>query len=396
MTKFDSVSEAWSPQTRLVHLGRASIEGAVNPPVVRASTILFPDYDSFLGRKAVPTRYGLHGTHTQAQLAAVLTDLEAAEGTVLCGSGLAAVTLALTSFVQTGDDVLMVDSVYTPTRRWCENYMKRMGISVRFYPPTRTSVLEELLTDRTRVVFCESPGSLTFEIQDLPAIAALARSRNLVTICDNTWSAGLFCQPLALGIDVSLQAGTKYVAGHSDILMGFLSARGAALSTLRAAVRERGDQLASDDAYLALRGVRTLAARLQYQAQSSLAVGHYLEHHPLVKRLLHPAFPSHPQHALWARDFKGTSSLFAFTLPERGEAALRSFLESLSLFGMGYSWGGFESLITPCFRNGAFLDGTRAYADLASDEVLIRIYVGLESPEDLIADLERGLACYLP
>ncbi|TCO80354.1 cystathionine beta-lyase [Plasticicumulans lactativorans] len=373
--------------TLLSHTGTAGPEGhgLVNPPVARASTILFPSLDALEGRTPVRMTYGRHGTATHAALAEALTALEGGAGTLLVPSGLAACALALQALVRAGDHVLVADSVYAPTRVFCNEVLARFGVETTYYDPLIGAGIAGLLRPNTRLVFCESPGSQTFEVQDLPAIVAAAHAAGARVAVDNTWGAGYWHKPLALGADVSIQAVTKYIGGHSDLLMGALICNEATLGPLRAQLRWQGNNVSADDAALALRGLRTLGVRLRQHQAGGLAVAQWLRAQPQVARVLHPALPDDPGHALWRRDFSGACGLFGVELRRRHRAGLAALLEGLELFGMGYSWGGFESLIVPAHP----LRSVRRWEGAGT---LLRLHVGLEDPADLIADLAAGLA----
>ena len=381
--------------TRLVHGGRGPgfSDGIVNPPVMRASTILFDncaDLEAANGDPDAGLYYGRRGTPTQWALEDALTALEpGAAGTKLFASGVAAITTALLAVVKTGDHVLITDSAYEPTRLFADQMLKRMGITTQYFDPGIGAGIEALMLPNTTAILLESPGSLTFEIQDVPAITAVARARGVVTMLDNTWATALRMQPLALGCDISLQALTKYVAGHSDVMMGSATATKALLPRLKAATYRLGHTVSPDDAALALRGLRTLGVRLDRQEASALAIALWLEAQPAVDRVLHPALPSHPGHALWQRDFAGASGLFSFVLKHGNRHQLGALIDDLALFGIGFSWGGFESLALPIR-----MDGCRSVITLPFAGPIVRLSIGLEDPDDLIADLAQGLARY--
>ncbi|WP_426164581.1 cystathionine beta-lyase [Sandarakinorhabdus sp. DWP1-3-1] len=381
--------------TRLVHAGRGPgfSDGIVNPPVWRASTILFDSCADLEAANASPDAqlyYGRRGTPTQWALEDALTALEpGAAGTKLFPSGVAAIATALLAVVKTGDHVLITDSAYEPTRLFADQVLKRMGITTQYFDPAIGAGIETLLRAETSVILLESPGSLTFEIQDVPAITAIARARGIVTMLDNTWATPLRMQPLALGCDISIQALTKYVGGHSDLMMGSATATKALLPRLKAATYRLGHTVSPDDAALALRGLRTLAVRLDRQEASALQVARWLAAQPAVDRVLHPALPSHPGHDLWRRDFSGSSGLFAFVLKRGTRRQLAALIDDLQHFGIGFSWGGFESLALP-----VRLDGCRSVTTLPFTGPFVRLSIGLEDPGDLIADLDAGLRRY--
>ncbi|SOB79756.1 cystathionine beta-lyase [Sphingomonas guangdongensis] len=382
--------------TRVVRAGRRAewTQGIVNPPVWRASTIL---YDSVADLRANGGRdthhrlfYGRRGTPTQWSLADALTELEpGAEATFLYPSGVAAIAAALLSVLSPGDELLLVDSAYDPTRNLANGLLKRMGIATRFYDPLIGEEIAELIGPSTRAIFLESPGSLTFEVQDIPAIVAVAKERGIVTLLDNTWATPLRLPALALGIDLSILAGTKYVGGHSDVMLGSVTATPARWPALRDTSYQLGQTVSPDDAFLGSRGLRTMALRLDRHAESALAVARWLADRPEVARVLHPALPDCPGSSIFHRDFRGGAGLFAFELAGGGEGARAALIDALALFGIGYSWGGFESLAIPV--DPARL---RTAVPWQGQGPLVRLSIGLEDAADLIADLEQGLAAW--
>ncbi|MCR6643366.1 MAG: cystathionine beta-lyase [Terricaulis sp.] len=379
---------ALSLETRLALAGRdpARSEGAVNPAIHRASTLLFDDPDDLYGK---PNKtYALEGMAVQEALRDALVAVEGGAGATLAPSGLGACTLALLTLAKDGGEMLVADSVYGPTRRFCDTMLRRFGVRTRYYDPRIGGDIAALITDQTCGIFLESPGSGAFELQDAPAIAAAARARGAPTVIDNTWSAGVYFKPFAHGIDLSVQALTKYQAGHSDAFMGaVLSATPEWDNRVRTAYKQLGLGAGPDDAYLVLRGMRTLLLRLERQGAAALEIARWLEAHPKVARVIHPALESHPDHAIWKRDFSGASGLFAFELqPGVSAERLRAMLQSLALFGMGFSWGGYESLIAPVNVNV-----TRTASRWAPAGETIRVSIGLENPADLRADLEQAL-----
>lgn len=377
--------------TRLAHLGNDPRDffGFVNPPVVHASTVLFPDAAAMEGRAQKYT-YGIRGTPTTDALAAAIDALEGAAGTILVPSGLAAVTVPLLAFLGSGDHLLVTDSVYHPTRHFADTMLKRMGVAVEYYDPRIGAGIAASLRPNTRVVFTESPASNTFEVQDIPAIAAAAHAGGALVMMDNTWATPLLFKPLDHGVDVSIHAATKYPAGHSDVLLGTVSANSATWPALREGFFSLGCCAGPDDVYQVHRGLRTMGVRLQRHGESALALARWLEEQPGVARVLHPALESHPDHPLWKRDFQGSSGIFSVVLAGGGKAEAHAFLDALRLFGLGYSWGGFESLAVHVTLAG------RTVFTILYEGPIIRLQVGLEDVADLRADLERALAASRP
>lgn len=375
------------PETRLAHAGRdpALYDGAVNPPVHRATTLVIDEVDQLYGTRQT---YALDGMAVHTALEAALVALEGGAGATLVPSGLAAVTLALLAVVKTGDEILVTDAAYKPTRRFCERFLARIGVSTRFYDPRIGAGIADLITDKTSAIFVESPGSLTFEVQDVPAIVAAAQPRGVTTILDNTWSAGLYLKPFALGVDISIQALSKYQGGHNDAFMGaVLGATPAWAARVCQTYKELGLFASPDDSYLVLRGMRSLAVRVERQGASALKIAQWLEQHPEVARVHLPALASSPDHLLWKRDFSGASGVFAFTLKAAPEQRVTAMLESLGLFAMGFSWGGYESLIVPVDKGMV-----RTAAPWRGEGQTVRVSIGLEHPDDLIADLNQAFA----
>ncbi|GAA0677045.1 cystathionine beta-lyase [Sphingomonas insulae] len=382
--------------TRVVQAGRRRewTGGIVNPPVWRASTIL---YDSIADLRANAGRdthhrlyYGRRGTPTQWSLADALTSLEpGAEATFLYPSGVAAIAAALLSVLSPGDELLLVDSAYDPTRGQAMQLLRRFGITTRFYDPLIGAGIADLIGPATRAIFMESPGSLTFEVQDVPAIVAVARAHGLVTLLDNTWATPLFFPAIERGVDLTILAATKYVVGHSDVMLGSVTAAPGHFARLRDMSFQLGQVASPDDSWLASRGLRTMAVRLAQHQRSALTIARWLQDRPEVATVLHPALPSCPGHDVWARDFKGSSGLFSFVLQGGDEAARAALIDRLDLFGIGYSWGGFESLAIPADPARIRTAAPRDYAG-----PMVRLQIGLEDPADLIADLDRGLAAF--
>lgn len=399
MTSRDSGKDGRRPLTKLAQAGRKpewtsmpdQPGSIVNPPVWRASTILYENVAHLRKAAGASTHerlfYGRKGTPTAWSLADALTEMEpGAEGTMLFPSGVAAIACALMAVLKPGDQLLMVDSAYDPTRNFCEQMLRPLGIETVYYDPTIGARIADLVTSATRAIFLESPGSLTFEVQDIPAITALARERGIVTLLDNTWATPLFFPALSHGVDVSILACTKYIVGHSDVMMGSVTATPALLPAIRRSAYLFGQMTSPDDAWLASRGLRTLGVRLQQHQDSALTVANWLADQPDVARVLHPALPSCPGHDLWRRDFTGSSGLFSFVLKGGDEQAHAALIDGLAHFGIGYSWGGFESLALP-------VDPARhrTATRWAAEGPLVRLNIGLEDPADLIADLEQGL-----
>lgn len=373
--------------TRLAHSGNdpQSYHGFVNPPVVHASTVLFPNAD-VMRRGAQKYTYGTHGTPTTDALAAAIDELEGSAGTLLVPSGLAAVTVPLLAFLSAGDHVLITDSVYRPTRRFADTVLTRLGVAVTYYDPLIGSGIGDLIQPNTKVVFTESPGSNTFEVQDIPAIAAAAHQAGALVMMDNTWATPLYFRSIEQGVDIVIQAATKYPAGHSDVLLGTISATEACFPQLEATFTALGMCASPDDAYQTHRGLRTLGVRLEHHQKAALELARWLEDQPGVAQVLHPALESHPTHALWKRDFTGSSGVFSVVLNGGGEKQADAFLDALEIFGLGYSWGGFESLAVPVF----LADRTVAKGDYAGP--VIRLQIGLEDVEDLKTDLLKALS----
>jgi cystathionine beta-lyase len=378
------------PDTKIVTGGRdpMSYHGFVNPPVYHASTVLYPSAEDFLAHRA-RYQYGRRGTPTTEALELALQELEGPQcaGVSLLPSGLAAISTAFLAVVHAGDHVLVTDSTYGPTRIFCDQILTRLGVSVNYYDPLIGAGIGELIGPNTRLVYLESPGSLSFEMQDTAAIAKVAHSKGALVLMDNTWATPLYFRPLDHGVDLVIQAGTKYIGGHSDVMLGTISANAAILARLKNTVRYTGQCEGPDDVYLGLRGLRTLAIRLERHQKSGIAVARWLEQRPEVLRLLHPALPSHPGHAIWKRDFSGASGLFSMVLKPVPQKAYYAFLDSLKLFGIGASWGGFESLAIP-FDCAPLRTATRWQPGGPT----VRFHIGLEAIDDLIADLERGFA----
>ena len=364
--------------------------GLVNTPVFRGSTVLFPDCRSYEARdpdnfKAM--RYGTHGTPTTFALEEAVAELEGGHAAVALPSGIAAIVVALAAFVKTGDHILVVDSVYGPTRNFCDRRLKPFGVEVEYYDPLIAHGIAALIRPNTTVVFCEAPGSLTFEMQDIPAIAAAAHAKGIPVLADNTWGTPYFFNSFLHGVDVSIHAATKYIAGHADTLVGVIVTNEQYWLKVRRTVADYGYCVSPDDCYLALRGLRTIGVRMKHQQQSALKVARWLQSRPQVMRVLYPALESDPGHALWKRDFTGASGLFGVVLNPQSDEAMRAMLDGMTCFGMGYSWGGFESLILR--SNPA---SSRTATQWPWEGPLLRIHAGLEHPDDMIADLEAAFS----
>ncbi len=374
--------------TRLAHAGRepGRYHGFVNPPIYRGSTVLFPTVAGLEANDQDFT-YGRLGTPTVSALEEALAELEGGYATRLTPSGLSAIAATLLALVSAGDHVLVTDSAYRPTRRFCDNVLKRLGVETTYYDPLLGAGITELLTKTTRVVFTESPGSQTFEVQDIPAIAKAARAAGAVVVMDNTWATPLYFKPVAHGVDVSIQAATKYIVGHADAMLGAITTTEAAWPTIARTHEDLGLCPGPEDVYLGLRGLRSLGVRLARHQASGIELARWLGSRPEVARVLHPALPSDPGHALWKRDFTGASGLFAVVLKPVPHQAVAAMLDGLELFGMGYSWGGFESLILP-FDPSAYRTATKWQGEGPA----LRLHVGLEDVEDLKADLDAGFA----
>ncbi|MFM7028328.1 MAG: cystathionine beta-lyase [Chakrabartia sp.] len=387
------------PDTRLIHAGRRKDwthlgdgrGGIVNPPVWRASTILYEDV-AHLKRGTQTNQdgalfYGRRGTPTQWALAEAITALEpGAEGTMLYPSGVAAVTGALLSVLKPGDHLLMVDSAYDPTRNFCEGFLAQWGVETSYYDPLIGADIAGLMRPNTKAIFLESPGSLTFEVQDVPAIVAAAKAQGARTLLDNTWATSLYFPALEKGVDLVVTAATKYLGGHSDAMLGAVTTHKACWQSLRRTAQMLGQFVSADDAYLVLRGMRTLSLRLKQHEASALQIARWLETREEVAEVRHPALPSCPGHDLWQRDFAGASGLFSFVLNGGDAAARAALIDGLAHFGIGYSWGGYESLALPVDP-----ENYRTATGWAAAGPVVRLSIGLEHPDDLIADLAAGL-----
>jgi cystathionine beta-lyase len=391
MTSKDKSGVSPQVDTVLTHGGRAPENqfGFVNTPVYRGSTVLFRSLAA-LESQQQPYLYGRAGNPTTRQVEEIVTALEGAHDTRLVPSGLAAITVALLSCLSTGDEVLMTDSAYDPSRQFALQFLSRMGIGVRFYDPRIGAGITDLISDRTRAIFTESPGSLTFEIQDIPAIVAAARPRGVKVLIDNTWATPLFLKPLQLGVDIVIHTATKMFVGHSDAFGGTISATAECWPAVEKTRALLGFFTAGDEAFLIARGLRTLAVRMKEHESRALEFAAWLEGHEAVARVLHPALPSHPDHALFKRDFTGSGSLFSMVLKPGSHEALAAMVDNFELFGMGYSWGGYESLCIPSKP-----EKIRSVVPWQEPGPLLRIHVGFEGMDDLKADMDAALGRYL-
>ncbi len=364
--------------------------GVVNPPVHHASTILFPTMAELEEAYRTPfdgVRYGRRGTPITFALEEAVTALEGGYRGIAMPSGRSAISTALLAFLKSGGHLLMVDAAYEPTREFCENMLRGFGVEVTYYDPLIGSGIARLMQPNTKVVYVESPGSLTFEVQDLPAIAEAAHAAGAIVIADNTWAGSYYFRPLDHGADVAVLAGTKYIVGHSDVMLGLAVTTEETFLAVKQASHDLGTHVAPDDCYLALRGLRTLGVRMPRHEETALTLAGWLEQRPEVCRVIHPALPSTPGHEIWKRDFSGSSGLFSVLLNDYSREALAAMLDGMRLFSMGYSWGGFESLMIPVKP-----EETRTATRWATEGPMVRIHAGLEDPEDLIDDLEKGLA----
>ncbi|MBT4428695.1 MAG: cystathionine beta-lyase [Rhodospirillaceae bacterium] len=378
-------------ETLLSVLGRdaEAHRGVVNVPVYHASTILYPTVAALKKagkREFGEIFYGRHGTPTTFALQDTVAKIEGGWRSFAFGSGKAAILASLLAYLKSGDHLLMVDSAYGPSRELATGLLEDLGISHTFYDPLIGAGIAELMLPNTRVVFTESPGSLTFEMQDLPAIAKVAHSADAIVITDNTWASPLLCNPFDLGADISVQAATKYIVGHSDAMLGMVTVTEKSYEPVKKAFEDLGASAGPDDCYLALRGMRTLAVRLAQQGETGLLLASWLAERPEVNRVLHPALPGDPGHDIWRRDFSGASGLFGVVLNPAPEEAVAAMLDGLELFGMGYSWGGYESLAIPTYPHQV-----RETSDWDPAYPCLRFHAGLEHPDDLIADLDAGL-----
>ena len=374
--------------TKLSHLGRnpKQHEGFVNPPSQRGSTVILDSAEDLYSDKK---SYGLEGTSTHDFLTDALNGIMDANGTILCPSGLSAITTTLLAFIKGGDHILITDSVYGPTRRFCSSVLKGFDVEAEYYDPRIGSDIEKLIRPNTKLIFLESPGSLTLEIQDIPAIVNIAQKHNILTAIDDTWSAGIYFKPLNVGVDISIQALTKYQGGHSDVLLGSVSVkRDDLFKKLKETHRDLGIGVAAEEAWLCLRGLKTMILRMNHQDKVARKIAAWLEKQDFVAEVIHPALPSSPDYEIWKRDFTGAGGLFSIILKDISDAQINKMLNAYELFSLGFSWGGYESLVINCAPQLA----TRKDPKWTNKTALIRYSIGLEDEDDLIADLERGFA----
>ncbi|WP_430426836.1 cystathionine beta-lyase [Parasphingorhabdus sp.] len=392
----DSKRPSKHPATQAVTGGRRKIwtKAVVNPPVWRASTHLYNNVADL--REGLNSNedgnffYGRRGSPTQWSLAEALTEMEpGAAGTMLYPSGVAAIACAMLAVLNPGDEVLLTDSSYDPSRSYADAFLKRMGVTARYYDPLIGADISNQFTDKTKAILLESPGSLTFEVQDVPAICSAAKTAGVTTLLDNTWATSRFFPALHYGVDISIIAATKYIVGHSDVMMGAVTTHKKYWTKIRRTAQQLGQIVSPDDAYLAARGLRTLEVRLKQHEASALQIAHWLKDRPEVGAVLHPALPDCPGHEIWKRDYSGSSGLFSFALKDGDDRSRADFIDALELFGIGYSWGGFESLALPVDP-----EKHRTATKWSMDGNLVRLNIGLEHPDDLIADLAKGFEHY--
>ncbi len=374
-------------------------KGTVNPPIYKTSTVLFPtlkDYadsetgkdfhNSGQGTKAADFSYGISGTATTFTLQKILSDMEGGGHSIVTPSGLMAITTTLLSFLSAGDHILVTDSVYGPTRRFCNKELKRFGVETTYYPPNIGKDIAKLFQKNTKLVFTESPGSLTFEMQDIPAITKIAHTKGAVVVMDNSWATSLYFKPLEHKVDVSIQAGTKYIGGHSDLLLGTISTTDEHIDRIFKTYKHLGGHTSPDDCYMAIRGIRTMPTRIKAHEKAALNIAKWLEKRPEVAKVLHPALPSFEGHKIWKRDFTGSTGLFTIILDKKYSfAALSNMIDNYKIFGIGSSWGGFESLAITF--DPSSIRTAQKWTEKGS---CVRLYIGLEAEEDLIKDLEAG------
>ncbi len=378
--------------TLLTHAGRdpEKYQGMVNTPVFRTSTVIFPtleDYETRDGDDYKSVRYGRYGTPTTFAFEEAVARMEGGYQAVAVPSGLAAIAAAISAFAKSGDHLLVADSVYAPTRNFCERQVKPNGVEVEYYDPLIGAGIQQMIKPNTKAIYCETPGSLSFEMQDIPAIAAAAHARGLPVLADNTWGTPYFFRPFERGVDVSIHSATKYIVGHSDVMMGVIVTNEKHWLPVRKTVADYGYSVSPEDCYLALRGFRTIGVRMKQQMANALRVARWLAARPDVQRVLYPALESDPGHNIWQRDFEGAAALFSFVLQPVGDQAVTAFVNALELFAIGSSWGGYESLVVV-----ASIEKYRTATKWNPGGPTIRLHIGLEDPDDLIADLEQGFA----
>ena len=376
--------------TLLTHAGRdpGKYQGMVNTPVFRTSTVIFPtleEYETRSGDDYKSVRYGRYGTPTTFALEEAVAKMEGGHAAVAVPSGLAAIAAAISAFVKSGDHLLVADSVYAPTRNFCERRIRPNGVAVEYYDPLIGAGIKQLIKPNTKAIYCEAPGSLTFEMQDIPAIAQAAHEQGLPVLADNTWGTPYFFHSFAKGVDVSIHSATKYIVGHADVMMGIIVTGEKHWLPVRRTVADYGYSVSPEDCYLALRGLRTIGVRLKQQMENALKVAQWLKSRPEVKRVLYPALESDPGHRIWKRDFEGAAALFSFVLNPVGDQAVTAFVNALQLFAIGSSWGGYESLVVV-----ADIEKYRSATQWNPGGPTIRLHIGLEDPDDLIADLEQA------
>lgn len=378
--------------TKIVNAGRKSkwTQGVVNPPITRASTVVFETVkdmkDAAINKTNQVMFYGRRGTTTSFAFSDAMTEIEGGAGCAIYPSGTAAITNSILSFAKAGDHILMVDNAYEPTRDFCNKILTKLGISTTYYDPLIGKNIEALIQENTSIVFLESPGSLTMEVQDVPAIAEIAHKHNCIVMLDNTWASPVNFAPFEYGVDISIQAATKYVVGHSDVMLGTATATKEHWPTLRENSYLMGQCTSPDDLYLAMRGIRTLGVRMKQHQENALKVAHWLSTRDEVETILHPAYESCPGHEFWQRDFTGSNGLFSFILKCNDQQAITALLDGMKHFKMGYSWGGFESLILVVQNIGKMRTATQ----WGYKNPLVRLHVGLEDVDDLIDDLKQG------
>ena len=378
--------------TTIVHAGRKPFDnnGIVNPPVLHASTVLFPTLESWEHARENRDEpgtviYGRRGTPTTFALQDAMAALEGADHCVAVPSGLAAITVPLLAFLNPGDHMLMLDAVYYPARRFTETLLKRIGVKTTFYDPEIGEGIADLIQDNTRVIYLEAPGSQTFEMQDIPAITKIAKNAGAITMMDNTWATPLYFKPLDFGVDISIMAATKYIVGHSDAMLGMISTHEIHHAPVRDSAWSLGMTVGPDDCYLGQRGIRTLSARLARHQESALRIAEWFAKREEVDRVLYPALPNDPGHKIWKRDFKGASGLFGVVLKKTSKNSIAAMLDGYRYFGMGGSWGGYESLVLPTQP-----EKLRSVTTWDEPGPTLRYHIGLEDPEDLLSDLEAG------